>query len=483
MTIDGSDYFVPATGEVQYIMLNDEAGTEVQISPYSVVIGSETFYVPNEPPLIPEIVTQGGFQVTFHARPLPSPILQPATSIPGLSYARQVAENYIEAANDTTNAVGHFFHAFMDFYARFDAPSPTEATELLGSEEDALDSVINAAYRLANITHDTHQEEWHGFIRQVSLLKPDPDDVTSEQMTPAQYLNAVYSSLPGTRNLCNTVPWRTEGLLNIAGFIARDDWVSRQRLIDFLNSHRAQYMATQPTGLTGLQESAGVVVAGLSGFSVVSRIDLTAYTDLFEERSWFLDTIPQLPLWYFDSLTKFLGSSVTDQWGRQFGRNLAGYAYSLDMNAAQGFPITYVFEEINSLIDIVYLDPTPAEILEQEDDDDFRGDAKFLREAIFQESHNYTLEEEFQALEEHHDQLKHHWDSKRALIEQPVPPAFFHQRQISAESTDKTRLNQQTYKRDDSGGSGIWVFVLDSGFDFTGQGVSLCRRIIRVYAN
>lgn len=469
MTIDGSDYFIPATGEVQYLMLNDEAGTEVQISPYSVVIGSETFYVPNEPPLIPEVVTQGGYQVTFHARSLPSPILQPATSIPGLSYARQVAENYIEAANDTTDAVGHFFHAFMDFYARFDAPSPAEATELLGSEEDALDSVIDAAYRIANITHETHQEEWHGFIRQVSLLKPDPDDVTSEQMTPAQYLNAVYSGLPGIRNLCDTVPWRMEGLLNIAHFLARDDWVSRQRLVDFLTRHRAQYMDTQPTGLTGLQKSAGVLVAGFSGFSVVSRVQLPVYANLFEERSWFIKTTPQLPPWYFASLTDFLDRSKGLQWDTEY--NSTGCSYSLHMNIAQGKPITGVLDRLNSLAAVVYLNPTWREMLKQGDGIDE------LRNSYSPEDRNATIK----LSPEHYDRPKPLWD--RDLIEQPVPPAYRHQRLVSAESSDKTPLKQQAYKRDDSGGSGIWVFIIDGGFDLMGEGVSHDQCMVKEKVN
>ncbi|KAK8095071.1 hypothetical protein PG997_001756 [Apiospora hydei] len=65
--------------------------------------------------------------------------------------------------------------------------------------------------------------------------------------------------------------------------------------------------------------------------------------------------------------------------------------------------------------------------------------------------------------------------AKRAMEEIPLPPAYPHQRLISGKSTDQQPLRDQKYKRDSALGSGITVFVLDSGFGISGSNAAELR--------
>ncbi|KAK7947716.1 subtilisin [Apiospora aurea] len=65
--------------------------------------------------------------------------------------------------------------------------------------------------------------------------------------------------------------------------------------------------------------------------------------------------------------------------------------------------------------------------------------------------------------------------AKRAMEEIPLPPAYPHQRLISGKSTDQQALKDQKYKRDSALGSGITVFVLESGFGISGTNADELR--------
>ncbi|CAJ2510822.1 Uu.00g064470.m01.CDS01 [Anthostomella pinea] len=450
VSINGDDYYIPLSGDPQHLMLNDDLGTEVTISPSRVEIGGSVFCVPATPLPTPSIIpSQDGHNISFHARPLPSPALQPPSGA-GRDYAVKVANGYIGFSNSMTDPVGSMFMALFDFYARYDAPSDSEATKLLGSEDQAFDDLLDAARVVAGNFSSAPQEDWEGFMNQISLLdapKKQPD----KQPTAQQYIDEAFSGLQGINNFCQRVSWRTEGLLNIARFLARDSWVSRPQLIAHLKNSRQDYMATQPGGEADLHNGGGEVVSGAAGFYLVFQVQLPKNIDLFGDRGWYIGMEQELPDWYFTSITNFLDKSAGPAMGSGSWPS-TGQAYTLRMDVAQASPLMLAYMNQNDLVATVtrhmnqqesedYIATYWANDIENEETAGDQGGA-----SIPQKSNRSNL-------------------GKRVPTEDPLPPAYEHQRLISAESTKNRPIVDQPYRRDDSGGEGITVFFMDSGFD------------------
>ena len=149
-------------------------------------------------------------------------------------------------------------------------------------------------------------------------------------------------------------------------------------------------------------------------------------------------------MWWIESLAKYLDNSTSKIWG--FDPTI-GLSYVFNMSFAQGEAIMRSFQE-DWLVEIQWICDTLEEKLAQMD----RGAV-----GMHLVKDNRT-----------DNPLR-----PREWLEDPVPPYFKHQRLISAGTTSQRPLGEQPYRRDSSGGEGITVFVLDSGFDLTGYSVSI----------
>ncbi|CAJ2502266.1 Uu.00g096600.m01.CDS01 [Anthostomella pinea] len=502
VTVDGVEYYVPATGDPLYIMLNDATGTEVKIAPDQVVISDAVFTVPTDPLPSPSEVTQGNYKISFRSRPLPTPSLQPANSPAGRDFALGVANDYIKFSDLMTAPVAQLFSLVFDLFARYDAPPGYDVFDFLGFEDEVLDAVQAAAANLTSMFDEKRQGAFEGFLHQISLLDgpededPDPtdgpgdggrnscegpdsgdagggdDNQPDDQPSAAKYIDTVYSGQPGIQNLCQRAPWRSEGLLNVVRFLAREDWTSRPQLLTFLKNHKSSYMSNQPQGVEGLTSGGGVLISGATAFHVVSRVDMSNTTELFGNRSWYVKTDgTRAPLWYFNSTVAFMdagtgytsGTDIIDQDGID---QSTGYAYLNEMDMAQGYPMAYALQnwdylkQTPSLWFWVYLHPTYEEEAPRRalygvepiyDDPPEPRTQTRKRSRPLGKSANTTG-------------LKHL--QRRARIDEDLPPAFEHQLLISAR--EKYPMDVQMYSRDGSDGAGVTIFVIDSGFDLSG---------------
>lgn len=437
-------------------MINDAAGTEFTISPSQVIIGDQVFKVPSTPPPSTSVVSQGGYSITFRARPLQTSILQAAMSHPAQEYARRVATDYIGFCESATESAARLFIAILHFYARDAAPSADEAEELLGPEGNATDAIRLAARELdMNFYTDPRQEAWEGFLEQVLHVQDNNEDPGSlpDNPTPAQYIERAFTGCPGADDFCQRVPWRTEALLNLARFLSQDNWTSLSTLFSFLKKYKSTYIGIDPTGIEGLKSGAGSLTSGLAGFSIMSRIRLSVHTELFTERSWFFTPVLETPVWYFEYLTDFLDRSAGDKSG-DFD---FGLSYFFKMNMAQAEPIIGAFENANDLIEATWICDSLEERVE--------NSRRFNGGMFSRGNQTYGLLH------------------PRDYQEDPVPPYFYHQRLMTAKSTDQQPLGQQPYRRDSTGGEGITVFIIDAGFDLSGQGVGSTIQLVAYFWN
>ncbi|KAI0018527.1 hypothetical protein F4780DRAFT_781373 [Xylariomycetidae sp. FL0641] len=485
VTVDGREYYVPARGDPLHFMLNDATGTEVIVGPDQVVVGGASFPVPNTPLPTPSEASNGASRVSFRSRPLPAPALQPGDSAGGRAFARQQAEDYIKFSGEMTEPVGRLLMAMFDFFARYDAPSDASATDLLGSEDQALDAVLGAAQNVSSLFDESRQEAFEGFLQQVLLLDtpededdnddpevpgdvpgndscdvspevPEPGDEPPEptQATASEYIDQAYAGLPGIQDVCQRVPWRTEALLNVGRFLGRTDWTSRSQLAAHLKKYRSNYMANQPQGADGLAGGGGVMVSGAAGFDMVSRTQLAKTTELFGRRHWYIKyQAGRIPLWYFNTTTAFLDKSSGITVGTETSFTSTGYGYFAGLDKAQGYPVIWALEHASRFVAWLYLHPTEQEALDLEKAGYSSNDARAPRRRSPASRATKTMPK----------------PRAPSTTSDAVPPATLHQRLISAMSTRTTPLEGQSWTRDKSQGKDITVFIVDTGFS-TGYG-------------
>ena len=348
--------------------------------------------------------------------------------------------------------LSYLFIEMNHFYSRLAAPSADEADRVLGnSEDEILDSIQLYAKAIVGYFQESRQEEWEGFLYQVLHVQDDEDDLGSQpdNPDPVQYITRVFSGYPGINDLCERAPWRIEGLLNLARFLSQDTWMSRDRLVDFLNNNQERYMNTIPSGPEGLRSGGGALISGLTGFRIVAGTDLSTQRDeLFRVREWVFSPPPGTPMWYMQYLEKFVDNAVSELSGTDPD---VGLTYAFDMRFAQGDAIMAALDA-DWMIDFSWITDTIEEKLAA-----VAGGAVGYHWLNDTQTSNNTLH-------------------RRDYLVDPVPPYFHHQRLLSALNTDTIPLHTQPYRRDSSGGEGITVFILDTGFDLSGYGVSLSRK-------
>ncbi|KAI1260451.1 hypothetical protein F5Y18DRAFT_253706 [Xylariaceae sp. FL1019] len=520
VAIDGNEYYVPTTGDPVGLVLNDKEQTEFSIGSSQVIIGEITFEVPAAPLPSPTDVSAGGYEVVFFPRALPKPALAP-TGAEGQAYAMQVAKGYIEFATEMTQHVGQFLGPIYDFLVRADAPSADDADRLLGSESEMLDGVLSSATQLSTFFSDGRQDDWEGFLNEVSLLDSpnddDDDDVSvddgnddgdddndgpdegsdpppgdscpepatsgdgpdaegpdadsdgpeSRNQTASEYIDGAFAGFPGIKNLCQRAPWTTERLLNVARSLSLLDRNSTDNsaLISKLQRYRNDWMNNQPQGAEGLKSGGGVIVSGAAGFHIVSRIDMSTTIDLFEIRSWWVETyetvITSQGGWYVNSTADWLdGGGGYRNGGEEYN---VGFGYLAEMSTAQGFPLIWALENATTTIAWTWLQRN-AEDLERwqalnisEWADIGVGDAGKTNAAYarsFSETSSFASKSIF-------ERDKHYFQ---------VPPAMRHQRLISARSTSIEPLDKQGFGYYDSKGTKPLVIIIDTGFNYQAPG-------------
>ena len=208
-------------------------------------------------------------------------------------------------------------------------------------------------------------------------------------------------------------------------------------------------MNTIPSGPEGLRSGGGALISGLTGFRIVAGTDLSTQRDeLFRVREWVFSPPPGTPMWYMQYLEKFVDNAVSELSGTDPD---VGLTYAFDMRFAQGDAIMAALDA-DWMIDFSWITDTIEEKLAA-----VAGGAVGYHWLNDTQTSNNTLH-------------------RRDYLVDPVPPYFHHQRLLSALNTDTIPLHTQPYRRDSSGGEGITVFILDTGFDLSGYGVSLSRK-------
>ncbi|KAK8133440.1 hypothetical protein PG984_005452 [Apiospora sp. TS-2023a] len=477
VTIEGNDYHVPAEGDPLNLILKD--GTDLVITPRQIQIGGASGTVPREPPSMPSPTLIGGTQVTFKERALDFPSLAPPDSPTGRDYAKRVAQDYIQLCNETNHPAAAFLNAVIDLFARYDAPSPAEAVQLLGTEAAALSNVSSTAQKVLGYFDEGRMTAWDGFLLQASLYNmtsPTSGIPSLPTRAPLQkkagagsagktYIQVAFSGLPGIEDLCQRVPWRMESFLNLARFFSNPQ-PEPKILVPHLQKYRSQLMnTTAPGGPIGLKLGGGAMVYGAAAFDMISRVQLDNKTDLFGFRGWGV-TIAHQPLWYFRSMTKFFDGGG----GPELGTipaviHMELFTYVLGMDLTPGSTLQRALLDINGR----FWRFERRETLEERHQRLGVGvdDQRMWQEARIE---NENLRESYMDAPQRYSS-----QTKRATEEIPLPPAWPWQRLLSAKSTDQQPLKDQTYKRDDALGNGITVFVLDSGFDISGPNAAELR--------
>lgn len=158
--INNVDFIVPRHGGDTHVVLNtgSDTGTTVTLRSDSVVVADQTFPLPPLPIVSPTTVSQGSFQVTFSERRMPPPVLLPPNTPLARDSARKTIDNYIAFCDDMVDTASELFYRIFEFFAQFNAPSEEVATALLGTEDDVLNSVIDAADKVSLAYLDPRQE-------------------------------------------------------------------------------------------------------------------------------------------------------------------------------------------------------------------------------------------------------------------------------------------------------------------------------------
>lgn len=484
VTVDGFDYYVPIEGDLLDLILNDAAGTEVTLSAQTITIGGNTFAVPSAPLSTPTSISKGGYSIKFRDRPLAEIFLAPPDLPLAQAFAKQAAQDYIESCKTIAEPVAAFVGSAVAFFSRYAAPSPAEADNVLGTEDAALKAVISSARNVTRFFEEGRQEHWESFLHQINLLDTPPPPTTTSDLLPTAlptptftsqiYFEKVFYPFAGSQDLCQRVPWRTEGLLNLAKFLSRDNWANKAALIAHLQKHQDALMATQPDGPAGLARNGGSIINGAAGFDLVARMDLNQRTELFQDRGFYISMRRDMKtVWYFtflsDLLDKSQGSSSGFYNGVCTGLHLS---YTFDMNSAQAFPLVSALEQYGYGIKSIYRRPYYMSEL--------YGPPLLFR------SEDYPRRNESPGSESPDVNSRH----KRRRIFGKVKPAFpervnlpevpagkgpgkakWYHRLLSEKKG--VNLADQPYKRADDGGKGITIFVMDSGFTLTPEVVSL----------
>lgn len=465
VTIEGNDYHVPAEGSALNLMLKD--GTEIAISPTKIQIGGASGSVPTEPPALPSPTLIGTTMVTFKERALDIPHLSPPDSSDGRAFAQKVAQDYITACNETNPPAAALLSSVIDFFARYDAPNTTEAEKLLGTEAAALSNVSSSAQKALAFFDDSRTRAWDGFLSGARLY--NMTDASSAGVGRARlaqsaktYVQVAFAGLPGIDDLCQRVSWRMESFLNLARFLSGAQ-ANQAALVPFLRKYRSQLMDTMPDGSAGLKSGGGALVYGSAAFDMVSRVQLSAKSVLFDSRGWDM-SIRDLPLWYFRSMTGFLDKQQgTEVCIDEYTEDILDFAYVFDMDLIPGSSLQralLVSGRVNWF----------GRIPNQKEKDEMGWDPQ----SFFDDATNNA----YDILEDDHFRntlVSHGTKHKREMQEIPLPPAWPHQRLLSAKSTDQQPLKDQPYRRDSALGNGITVFILDSGFSIEGANAAELR--------
>lgn len=342
-------------------------------------------------------------------------------------------------------------------------------------EAAAIANVSSTAQKVLAYFEERRMTAWDVFLLQASLYNmTSPTSGPPSLPTPPAplqkrakaggtdgktYIQVAFSALPGIDNLCQWVPWRMESFLNLSQFLSNPQ-PNPALLVPHLQEYRTQLMSTSaPGGADGLKPGAEAVVYGAAAFDMVSRVQLDTKTDLFGYRAWGV-TMEHQPLWYFRSMTKFFDCGG----GYELGTipaviHMESFSYLLGMDLTLGFTLQRALLGINGRFWRFYR----RETVEERDKRLGYGsdDQSMWQEARME---NDDLRESYM-----NASLRSSPPTKRAMEEIPLPPAWPHQRLLSAKSTDQQPLKDQPYKRDDALGNGITVFILDSAYGIHGS--------------
>ncbi|KAH9892360.1 hypothetical protein F4778DRAFT_750337 [Xylariomycetidae sp. FL2044] len=510
VSVNGDEYFVPAGGDTQYLMLNDAVGTEFTLAPDRVVIGGTEFLVPSAPLPTSTDVSKGGYSVQFRSRsPPPSTELQPADSAEGRAFARQVAEDYISFAGSVKEANAHFFKAVFDFFARYSAAGD-EADKWLGTTDQAIDLMGNTATILSTLFKDIREENWDTFLYQVSLLdtpedededEGDNDDPTDDgpegdscENTPepgidlpplpasgptsaSQYINTAFADLHGIENLCQRVPWRHEALMNAARFLSRSQWSSRARLIEWMRTRETSFLSNQPQGFDGLASGAGVMVSGIAAWQMVSQITMPTSTEFSGARTWYMKFEQHNGthfLWYYNYTTTFLDGGKGDAVGTSLDYNSTGYGYLFGMASLQGYPTVHALTNVKGLIAWDAVKPSAKENEELiargvRNVDDPSYDNRDTLPTGPPRARRTSPPRRPDARRRQPSSCAP--PQRRQYVYDNVPPAKEHQRLISARNGQS--LRHQGYGYDTSQGLNVGMIIIDSGVNLDNGNVRL----------
>lgn len=289
-----------------------------------------------------------------------------------------------------------------------------------------------------------------------------PTAVPTQTFTSQVYFQKVFAPLSGSQDLCQRVPWRTEGLLNIAKFLSRDDWINSANLVAHLQKYRDSFMATHPDGKAGLTQGGGSLINGPAGFDIVARTDLSKQTDFFQDRGFFVSMKSEMKsTWYFKYQSDILDQSRGVSHGLWNGvYDGVHLSYNFRLNAAQAYPLTNAMRLYGYGVGYIYRRP--------KDESEYHGRYKLglnRKRRIHQKSSRLASEAKPRA------------DLPEIPVGKEPGQAKWYQRLLSAKQGVK--LPDQPYKRADDGGKGITIFVMDTGFTLTPAVVSIPSSIQR----
>jgi hypothetical protein len=401
-------------------MLDDDKGTQVTVGPDRVVIGNETIKYP-VPVTLETSITQTGYTVTVRPTPYYNQALSstPAVTQPA---SLKIIHAYADLGAKLQEALVFFGAALWNLYELLETQD-SEQSSLEHGLFDLLGAAVLATTVFVEIVEAPAMWEFHDRVSHVGTIFNASD-------THLPFLSWITDFVGGGANAFIRAVGRTNP-----------------------NGDPTSNCATTDIRDFGITAN---ILSGASKSNDTDGDDKKANT-----RRWYIKTNEGTPLWQYNMMILLIDHGSGYQVGSTPGVPNTGPAYLTELDEFLGTVKMKIVEKF-PYVSWVYLYPNQREYEEL-----VKASGPVTGPTRYFTGWNITNTRV--------------WGGNQSIIGNRsfniVPDqmacSFNHKRLTSMKSSDQSSLhNQSLYFRHESGGEGMTVFILDSGFDLRNVVVS-----------